>query len=484
MPPNPHAPGTAGTPDPQVDVSAEMERAKEIMLSNVMGHLRTLKLDKRRKMMDLMGTKTPDAVRTKIDGWNGVNKWLPFDAMQAEYVDLSAEKGDITRIMLEQNAALSDLMPEVMNPATKTVEVGGRRWKLRDLLMDPESEDAKSMFVVYQQFNGKANTDWAKILRPVELSPDDVKRLKAVEELRTEYATLMADATLHGLKAKRDALDREYTKLDLRTSGTPTPSTVATSAPNAPAIAINTGDQKDTTAETERMFARMREIDAERGTNDTKRVELEAKLKSVDAKGVAVASNPGAVLGGTWTPKTFTPAEIDTFGPSTSPFPWASQHLMIDTDDHEIGDWIKKPEQGQTITTLKARAKRGKAKISANDALNEMLRTNYRATETNATPAEIEALVKQMRQWMGRAPTSAAAATPAAAAEAAKKEDKKDGDKKPETLLWSTWLHSAWEGVSGGVSHAWKGAYDYMTEEGSSFLGFHTADTKKGGDKH
>ena len=50
MPPNPHAPGSAGTPDSQVDVSAEMERRKAEMLEEVITGIRVITIEQHDKL--------------------------------------------------------------------------------------------------------------------------------------------------------------------------------------------------------------------------------------------------------------------------------------------------------------------------------------------------------------------------------------------------------------------------------------------------
>ena len=257
MPPNVHTPGSAATPDPQVDVSAEMERAKEVMLNRVMGSMNRITLDRRKKIMALLAEKAPAAIRSKINGPLG--EWTP-DMVKDKEIDLSAEKPEIVRILLEQNAAIGDLIPELKDYKARRMELhGGGFTSLQQTLLDPESDDAKLLNIVYQQFDGKTNPEWKKILDPVELSAAEINRLKALEELRVEHASLSTDASFHSLGDKKLQLQKEYDSLTDLIRNATTPAPVPTGGA-APVISINTGASANSPVDIQKAFDRQREI--------------------------------------------------------------------------------------------------------------------------------------------------------------------------------------------------------------------------------
>lgn len=484
MPPNVHTPGSAGTPDPQIDISAELQRRKEDILNRVLGNLTKVTTDERSKIMDVLGANTPESVQKKHGGVYVLGEWTP-GVLRGD-VDLSPDKPEIVRVLLQQQGAVAALMPEVLKPGSKRIQIGSRLVPVKNVVLDPESEDAKILINLYRMFEGWTNPEWEKILSPSPLNPDDVKRLKQVEELRAEYAALRQDASYHNLKSRKDRLLTE--EVDLRRVISPPPPPAPTPGAGSP-VTVNVGGNQpaDSTAQVQQAHARLALIGTEISTIDAKRTELENRLTEIDKKGLDVTSPPSpAGIPPAYVASPGIVASLDAFGAHTPPpFAWSSMLVAVGGENRSAEKWMTDADAGAKIAELKVRAKRGNAKISANAALDEMLKDIYRKSEPGASEAEIDALVREMRAVISQRPSAGAPGTPSAPGTPAAP----DASKK---FLGSTWLHALggnnlynwwWNLDEEGKekppaekkesSESWWTSFTkYMNDDSKNFLGF------------
>lgn len=453
MPPNPHAPGSAGTPDSQVDVSAEMERRKAEMLEEVITGIRVITIEQHDKLAKLLGEKAPDAMKAKNPNWYTRN-------IAKGTIDLAAEKPEIVRILASTEGALSHLLPDYFKE--KSIMIGGLERDLRDIILDPTSDDAKWLTFVYNKFGGSSNPEWQAILVPSTFDPDHAKKLKELDALRSEYGALQADTSFHNLDRKQADLVAKKTRYEQQLATLTTPATPPSVGSGSTYVNVNTGaGNADPTAQIEKLNKLIDDLDSQDSAIDMKKTELDNRLKSIDKRGHDINIPAGSTAA--YVPSSIDPAILGNFSATTQPsavagtsstsFAWARDKVDIDGTEHTIEEWVTKPEAASDITKLKAKSKRGTAKISAGTALDQMLRTHFAAREPGASEAELDAMVKQMRSALSKRYEEK---KPEEKKDEKDAKQKKDGGKK-----WGSWLGSAWGSFAG-----------YMLERDKTLLGF------------
>jgi len=452
---NPHTPGSSGSPDPQVDISAEMQRAKEEMLSHVLGSLRKVNNDTRRKLFHVLGEHVPVNAKAKNDGFLKIRSRILPNRMKGD-LDLSPDKAEIIRIMIEKNMAIESLLPEAVNLSSKMLDMSsGRFMKLKDLLLDPDSSEARWVYQVYRDMKGWNIPEWKEILSPSVPSQVDIDAARAVEVLREEYAALCKNTAYHNLQSRKDLLEKE--KLSLQASLVPPPPPPPPPGGGSP-VTVNVGgnQQVDNTAQIQQAHKRITQIHQEISVIDGNRSDLENRLKKIDRKGFDAMYPPSRTV--MYTPSRGIAACVGVFGEHVAPpFDWAHMTKVIDGNSKTMEQWMIDDDAVEPLKKMKVRAKRGNAKISASDALNEMLRVHYAEKEKNASPAEIDAMVKQMRTWIGKSDASQSTTGDDAA-----------GTKDRKKFFVWRWLGAAWnkgKDVSSSVG-------GYLWEKDKTLLGF------------
>lgn len=460
MPPNPHAPGSAGTPDPQVDVSAEMERRKAEMLNEIITGIRVVSIEQHDKIAKLLGEKTPEAMKAKNPNWYARN-------VAGGTVDLFAEKPEIIRILASTDGSLAHLLPEYFKH-WKEIELGGIQRELADFLLDPTSDDAKWLSFVYNKFGGSSNAEWQAILAPSVFDPEQARKLKELDALRSEYAALQADTSFHDLDRKKADVSAKKTRYETQLAALTSPATPPPVGSGSTYVNVNTGGgNTDPTAQIEKLNKLIDDLVAQDTSIDAKKNDLKNRLESIDKRGYQV--DPPSGSSGAYVPPAITSGILGTFNASTQPsavnaaspgsFTWATKSIDIDGTVHTVEDWMTKPETASEITKLKAKSKRGTSKISAGTALDQMLRSHFAAREPGASDAELDAMVKQMRGSFSKQ------------FEEKKEEKKKEDEKKDEhgdKDHGHSWLGSMWHSVS-----------HYMMERDKTLLGFEVKSDSK-----
>ena len=453
MPPNPHAPGSAGSPDPQVDVSAEMERRKAEMLGEIITNINTVTGEQRDRLAKLLGEKIPDKVKQKDLSWLSRARGLTLD--------LTPDKPDIIRILASTDGAMAHLLPEYFKD-WKTIDLGSGEEDLEKFILDPKSDDAKWLMFVYKKFKTpELEKEMKALLQPGDFDPVQANQLNELSALRTEYAALQADTSFHDLDRKKADLAAKKTRYETQLATLMTPATPPPVGSGSTYVNVNTGaGNTDPTAQIERLNKLIDDLIAQDTSIDSKKNDLRNRLEAIDKRGYQV--DPPSGSSGPYVPPAITSATLGTFNASTQPstvmrdspgsFTWATKTIDIDGTPHTIDEWMTKPETGPEMTRLKAKSKRGKALISAGTALDNILRSHFAAREPGATEAEREAMVKQMRSAFSKQYEEKKPEEP----KEKEKKGKNDGDTKKRS-----WWGSAWSSFAG-----------YMMERDKTLLGF------------
>ncbi len=481
-------PVNAPDPSEHVDVSQETERMRAVLWSTVFKDIDKINKKTKNRIFDLLGENIPqDLQKDKKKLWARITS-----------ANLTPHKDDIVEVLAGKNAPMYEMIERQLGDKWSEIDFIGGKKDLKILLTDPTSKEAKIFAYLYKEFGGASNREWQELLIPKELNDVEKKKLKQVDVLRSQYSQLAQDVSFHHLKSKKTALENEKVRLEsLVSNTTATPSAIANSAPGAPATAIYMPGQT-TAVDNKGYFDRLREIDAEQSTVDSKKQELESRMRKIDQSGFEI-TNPGVGYDSTHFNLNVQGSIGDFDAHQAVNFGWSGTDVDIGgPPTHHLWDWIADKDLSDQIVALRMKAKRGKAKIGAGVVLDRILVDKANEMEPTASEAEIKAIVKNMRTSMHSATTTTATAPTTLASESSNPNVQTQPIKNKDGLLKrgakSGWRALKWTGnrlkkegdavrkignvaykavevptrpVRWGVRKFW----NYMMEEDNSFLG-------------